>query len=111
MIEATYRRGEIHLMMSQPDEALRTWKDLVGMKPKSNPFRLQGLIKMGEEYEKREEYKKAVSIYEDLAAHSTDKRVAAAARQRAAGLRKAMKSGGAPPKGKSSGRSLSSRPV
>ncbi|MFH1724345.1 MAG: tetratricopeptide repeat protein [Elusimicrobiota bacterium] len=92
--EATYQKGDIYAMMGQPDEALRTWQGLVGTEPKGNGFRLQGLIKLGEEYEKREEFAKAASVYEDLAGNASEKTVSAAARERAQGLRELLKQKG-----------------
>lgn len=87
-LEAAYRKGELFSIMGQPDEALRSWEEMVGMSPKANAFRLQALIKLGEEYEKREELAKAVTVYNDLARNASNPQMAQAARERAAGLAK-----------------------
>jgi TolA-binding protein len=93
-LEIVFRKGEVYQLMGQLDEALRTWEELVAMKPRANAFRLQGLIQLGDAYEKddRKEYAKAIRVYNDLAKHA-GKDVAAAARQRATAL-KQMQGGG-----------------
>ncbi len=85
-MEGVYRRGEIYILMDQKDEALKAWTALVDMSPKGNAYRLQGLIKLGEEYEKKDACA-AASIYDDLARNSTQAQVGAAARERAKALK------------------------
>jgi len=87
VLEASYRKGEIYHLMGQQDEAVEIWAGLLGMSPKENAFRLQGLIKLGEVFEKDEQWAKAVPIYDDLAANAPSADVRKAAKERAKGLR------------------------
>jgi len=98
LMEVTYRRGEVYLLMSQADEAERTWDSMVAMSPKNSAYRLQALIKLGETYEKRQDFSRAAATYADLAANATTKDVAEAARQRAEEYRKRVKGSGKPVK-------------
>ena len=66
-MEDTYRRGEIYALMARPDEELNVWKKMEGMDPSNNPFRLQALIKLGEMYEKYNDFADAASVYKNLA--------------------------------------------
>ncbi len=66
-LEDTYRRGEIYSLMARPDEELNVWKKMEGMDPANNPFRLQALIKLGEMYEKYNDFADAASVYKDMA--------------------------------------------
>ncbi|MFH2205025.1 MAG: tetratricopeptide repeat protein [Elusimicrobiota bacterium] len=100
ILEATYRKGELLVAMKQFDEAVAVWEGLLDMKPKNNPFRLQGLIKLGEMYEERKSYALAVEVYTDLG-HNADAQVAPAARERAKGLQQMLKGGeGGKPRGR-----------
>jgi tetratricopeptide (TPR) repeat protein len=99
-VEATYRTGEIYSAMGRPDEAMNSWERLRGMKPAKSPFRLQGLIKLGEIYEKSSDWLGAISAYDDLARNAS-REIAQTAAQRAAALRR-LHGGGAgarPPAG------------
>ncbi|MBI3299030.1 MAG: tetratricopeptide repeat protein [Elusimicrobia bacterium] len=100
MIEATYRKGEVYLMMDRKEEAVMIWESLVAMVPKGNAYRLQGLIQLGEEYEKRKESCDAASVYDDIGRNSPQANVAAAARERAKGLKAQASCGGKAPASK-----------
>ncbi|MBI4423000.1 MAG: tetratricopeptide repeat protein [Elusimicrobia bacterium] len=89
-LETIYRTGEIYAAMNRVDEALSSWERLREMRPASNPFRLQSLIKLGEAYEKASDLAKAAAVYEDLAKNASGD-ISSAARERASGLRKALK--------------------
>ena len=91
-VEATYRMGEVYQAMGRPDESMRALEKLRGMKPANSQFRLQGLIKLGEAYEKAQDFERAAAVYDDLARNAS-KEVASSAAQRAAGLRKMHKAG------------------
>jgi TolA-binding protein len=86
-LEAGYRTGEVYLLMNRPDEAMNSWEALRAMHPLNSPFRLQGLIKLGEAYEKAGSADQAAAVYDDLARNAA-KEVAQSAAARAAGLRK-----------------------
>ena len=91
LMEVLYRKGELYVMMSQMEEAILVWESIVPLSPKSYAFRLQGLIKLGEEYETRKLYAKAVRVYYDLCKHAPQKAVKTAACQRAKGLKSFQK--------------------
>jgi TolA-binding protein len=97
LMEVLYRKGELYLLMVQKDEALRVWEDLVPLSPKSFAYRLQGLIKLGEEYEERKDYPKAVRVYYDLCKHAPQPAVKQAACERAKGLKSFQAGSGPPP--------------
>ncbi|MCX5788295.1 MAG: tetratricopeptide repeat protein [Elusimicrobia bacterium] len=91
-IETGYRTGEIYAAMNRLPEALGQWERLRDMKPASNPYRLQGLIKLGEAYEKSSDANdlaKAADVYDDLGRNATGD-ISQAARERAATVRKAL---------------------
>ncbi|MBI4386046.1 MAG: tetratricopeptide repeat protein [Elusimicrobia bacterium] len=85
-LEAAYRSGEVYVLMNRPDEAIRSWEKLRQMQPPADPFRLQGLIKLGELYEKVDPGN-AISVYEDLARNSGNRQLSEAAREKAQALR------------------------
>lgn len=93
-LEATYRMGEIYTSMNRPDEAMNSWEKLRTLKPLGNAFRLQGLIKLGEAYEKASDVQRAVAVYEDLARNAPQVEVKKSAALRAQMLRKSGKAGG-----------------
>jgi len=94
LLEASFRRGELLMLMNQPNDAVRAWEDLALLQPKENSFRLQGLIKLGEIYEKGEEMAKAVGVYDELSRYAPTAQVRDAARDRAKGLRAFLKQKG-----------------
>lgn len=87
-LEVLYRMSEVHLSAGRPDEAIATWERMRGAKPAGSQFRLQALIKLGEQYEKAQDPASAAAVYEDLA-RSTRGEIAKNAAARAAALRKA----------------------
>ncbi|MDE2292241.1 MAG: tetratricopeptide repeat protein, partial [Elusimicrobia bacterium] len=92
-MEGLYRKGEVYVLMDQKDDAVKTWEALIPMSPKSDPYRLQGLIQLGTEYENRKDAADAVAVYEDLARNATQKEVAGAARERAKALKATLPKG------------------
>jgi hypothetical protein len=70
---------------------MNSWEKLRTLRPLGNPFRLQGLIKLGEAYEKASDVQRAVAVYEDLARNAPQKEVAKSAAMRAQLLRKSGK--------------------
>lgn len=91
-LETLYRMSEVHLSAGRPDEAIAVWERMRSAKPAGSQFRLQALIKLGEQYEKAADPSGAAGVYEDLA-RSTGGEIAKNAAARAAALRKT--SGGA----------------
>lgn len=87
-VEVLYRMSEVHLAAGRPDEAIATWERMRGAKPANSQFRLQALIKLGEQYEKAQDPASAAAVYEDLA-RSTGGEISKNAAARAAALRKA----------------------
>ena len=87
LMEVVYRKGEMYLVMSDKPTAIETLEQLIPMSPKEFAFRLQGLIKLGELYEERKEWNKAVRVYGDLCQNAPQKAVKSAACERAKGLK------------------------
>jgi len=85
-LEAQYQMGEINFENSQPDEAREHWEQLALQKPANSPWRLQGLVKLGEIYEADRNYQEAARIYEDIAKNAASPDVARAAAERARAL-------------------------
>lgn len=87
-LEALYRMGELYSDNKQPEEALDYWGRLVLQKPYSSPWRLQGLIKIGEIYEAEKNYPEAARVYDDISKNSADPETAKAAAEKARSLLK-----------------------
>lgn len=85
-LEAMYYMGEMNADNQQPDEARDYWERLAQQKPAGSPWRLQGLVKLGEIYEGEKNYPEAVKVYEDIARSSGKPEVARAAAERARSL-------------------------
>ena len=82
-LEALYQMGEISFENNQPDEARDHWERLAMQKPGNSPWRLQGLVKLGEMYEGERNYPEAARTYEDIARNAATPEVAASAAERA----------------------------
>ncbi len=85
-LEAMYYMGEMSYDSAQPDEARDYWERLGQQKPAGSPWRLQGLVKLGEIYEAEKNYQEAAKVYEDIARNSGKPEVARAAADRAKAL-------------------------
>jgi tetratricopeptide (TPR) repeat protein len=81
-----YYMGEMSYDSAQPDEARDYWERLGQQKPAGSPWRLQGLVKLGEIYEAEKNYQEAAKVYEDIARNSGKPEVARAAAERAKAL-------------------------
>ena len=99
VLEGMFRKSEIYLMMDDRGEAVKTWEAMLPLAPKNNPFRIKGLINLGEEYEKRKDDCGSAGVYEDITRNSPQGNVAQAAKERARAYR-ANCSGAKPGKGK-----------
>ena len=82
-LEGYYRMGELYASKGQKADAREAFSRLEGMKPRTDPFRLQGLIKLAQMLEDEKQYKRAAQLYEDIAANTKDEKVAEAAKERA----------------------------
>ncbi|MBI3548416.1 MAG: tetratricopeptide repeat protein [Elusimicrobia bacterium] len=91
-LEATYDTAEIYAAMNRPDEAMNNLEKLRGLKPAGNAFRLKGLIRLGELYEKSEPAK-AAGVYDDLAKNASSAQLRQSALERAIVLRGGRKGG------------------
>ncbi|MBI5743016.1 MAG: tetratricopeptide repeat protein [Elusimicrobia bacterium] len=85
-LEAMYYMGEMNADNRQPDEARDYWERLAQQKPAGSPWRLQGLVKLGEMYEAEKNYQEAARVYNDIARNSAKPEVAKAAGERARSL-------------------------
>jgi TolA-binding protein len=70
-LEVLYRKGELFVSMERPDEELNVWKKMRLLTPDNSPFRLQALIKLGEMYEKYDDFSDAILVYKDLAKNAS----------------------------------------
>jgi TolA-binding protein len=84
-LEALYQMGEINFENNLPGEAREHWEELALHKPANSPWRLQGLVKLGEIYEGERNYQEAARIYEDIARNAAPE-VSKAAAERARSL-------------------------
>jgi lipopolysaccharide biosynthesis regulator YciM len=65
-LEITYRIAEIYMDGGKEEKAEEEYIKLREMRPAGNVWRLNGLAKLGSIYEKREEWRKAIEVYEDF---------------------------------------------
>lgn len=89
--ETACKRGEVLLLMDRAYEAKKVLEGLVRMKPKGNKWRISGLTKLGELFETEQQFMSAAEIYDDVARNARSGTMKAAARKRAAALRKRIK--------------------
>ncbi|OGS07994.1 MAG: hypothetical protein A2270_08130 [Elusimicrobia bacterium RIFOXYA12_FULL_51_18] len=82
-LEALYQMGEISFENNQLDDARDYWERLALQKPSNSPWRLQGLVKLGEIYEGERNYPEAARTYEDISKNAATPEVAKAAAERA----------------------------
>jgi len=99
VLEATFRKGDVLLMMDDREGAVLAWQEMLPLSPKNNAFRIKALINLGEEYEKRKDDCGAAGVYEDITRNAPQGNVAQAAKERARAYRAAC-GGGKAPKGK-----------
>jgi TolA-binding protein len=85
-LEALYQMGDVSFENRQPDEARDYWERLALQKPPNSPWRLQGLVKLGEIYEVEKNYAEAARVYEDISRNAATPDVAKAAADRAKAL-------------------------
>ena len=82
-LELTYRLAEDYAAMSDDVRAVEQYKVLAKIPLKSQQFRLAGLAKLGEFYEKAQRWAEAQEVYQDLSRSATDPQWIAAAKARA----------------------------
>jgi len=85
-LEALYQMGAISFDNNQLEEARDYWERLSLQKPANSPWRLQGLVKLGEIYEGERNYPEAARTYEDISKNAATPEVAKAAAERAKSL-------------------------
>ncbi|MFA5161770.1 MAG: tetratricopeptide repeat protein [Elusimicrobiales bacterium] len=89
VIEVYSNMGELYASNKQAGDAKAAFEELEGKKPYSNQFRIRGLIKLAQIYEDSKDFRGAIRLYRDIAKNSEDKKVSAAAGERADQLRDA----------------------
>lgn len=85
--EAAYRLAQDYAASGNEEAAEAQYVALQNSPLKDNDYRLSALAKLADLYEKRQEYLKAASVYDDVAASSNKPEWVSAARARAASLR------------------------
>lgn len=65
-IEIQYRIGEDFDKCDRIDEALKAWDKLKTARPFDNSWRLAGLVKLAQEYEKTKKYGQAILAYKEI---------------------------------------------
>lgn len=82
-LELSYRLAEDLGALGQEEAALAEYRALVASAPRSDPYRLSALAKLGELHERKEQWSDALAVYEDMARSSTKPEWAEAAKARA----------------------------
>jgi TolA-binding protein len=85
-VELNYRIGRCRETGGEDVAALAAYEKAGACPDRADPFRLSALARAAALYEKREDYRKALTAYRDLAEHTTDPELAAAASGRASEL-------------------------
>ena len=94
-VELNYRLGQCRERLGDPAGALRAYEKAVASKDKDDPFRLSAVARCAAIHEEKREFALALTAYRDIAKHSKDRELVAAATGRAsqleagAGVRKA----------------------
>jgi tetratricopeptide (TPR) repeat protein len=84
--ELNYEIGNCHEGIAEADLALAAFERSMKSKDRKNPFRLSAVARCAAIYEEKEQYKKALDAYRDLARNAEDAELAAAASERASQL-------------------------
>jgi tetratricopeptide (TPR) repeat protein len=86
MTELQYRLGRCRESGGDKTGALAAYERVRACKDRSDAFRLSALARAASLYEEKQDYRKALAVYRDLAEHATDPELAAAASGRASEL-------------------------
>lgn len=85
-VELFYRLGVCQEGLEDVDGAIAYYEKAIKSKLASDAFRLSAVVRCAALYEKKGEYKKAITAYRDLINHAEDGELVAAAREREAQL-------------------------
>jgi TolA-binding protein len=72
-VEISYRVANIYLKIGEEEKAIKEFEKIYKMKPYKNPYRLSALAKLGDIYENKKIWKKALRIYQDIEKNVTKK--------------------------------------
>ncbi|MFC1501334.1 tetratricopeptide repeat protein [Elusimicrobiota bacterium] len=72
MPEVQTKIGEFYVKMGDVDSGIEEYEKLVAIGPRSNAWRLSGLAKLAQEYEKLEEWDNAIAIYTEISNSSSE---------------------------------------
>lgn len=86
VLELRYRVGLLQFKASAPDLGIAELLQLVAARPEDNTWRLAGLLRLGQEYENRQEWAAARQMYWKVIAARPEKKWDAAARERLAAV-------------------------
>jgi TolA-binding protein len=82
-LELHFRIGTCREQLGDAAAAARAYEAAIASSPADDVFRLSSLARCAALYEQREDYKKALSAYRDLAKHASDPALVVAATERA----------------------------
>ncbi len=85
-VELLFRMGRCHEQLKETTAALRWYEQAAAVPQRANAFRLSALARCAALYETRKQYTRAVDAYRDIARHSQDHELVAAASGRASQL-------------------------
>lgn len=84
--ELRYRIGLLHYKTDASDQGMNELLKLVAARPEDNTWRLAGLLRLGQEYENKQEWALARAMYWKIIAARPEKKWDSAARERLAAL-------------------------
>jgi TolA-binding protein len=85
-IEVFYRLGTVREQLADDDGAIRAYRYAIRSKKKGDAFRLSAVARCAALYEKKGDFKRALSAYRDLIANADDPELVLAAKERASEL-------------------------
>lgn len=85
-LELYYRLGLCREQLEDIDGAVKIYSEAISSKNKSDAFRLSSVARCAALYEKKGEYTKAISAYQDLVRHAEDPELVVAAKERVSQL-------------------------
>lgn len=93
ILELRYRIGLLHFKAGAPDKGVAELVKLIAARPEDNTWRLAGLLRLGQEYERRQEWTHSREMYLKVIAAHPEKKWEGAARDRLLALDEISKAG------------------
>jgi len=80
--EALLNAGRLYRMLNDTEGEQRIYEKLQRLPKKDDPYRINGLLQLGEIYMTQNQGEKALAVYQDVAKNATDEQSAALAQER-----------------------------